>query len=120
MFGDVPHESYADLMFYNMIAESPALDLEPLGLNDADPIIRMLHAYQVCRSLGYIVERRLDKGLVIVTSLCFDDKYPESRYLLSKITEYAASGEWEDAPELSEEAICQLMLGTNIDRNFEK
>ena len=54
------------------------------------------------------------------TPLCFDDKYPESRYLLSKITEYAASGEWEDAPELSEESICQLMLGTNIDRNFEK
>ena len=119
MFGDVPHESYADLMFYNMIAESPALDLEPLGLNDADPIIRMLHTYQVCRSLGYIVERRLDKGLVIVTSLCFDDKYPESRYLLSKITEYAASGDWEDAQELTEKTIHALMLGTNIDTDLD-
>ncbi len=119
MFGDIPHESYADLMFYNMIAESPALDLEPLGLNDADPIIRMLHAYQVCRSLGYLVERRFGKGLVIVSSLCFDDKYPESRYLLSRITEYAASGDWEDAPELSEKSIQALMLGTNIDVDFE-
>ena len=30
MLGDFPHESYADMQFYNLIGESPAIDLEPL------------------------------------------------------------------------------------------
>ena len=116
MFGDVPHKKYADLMFYNMISESPALDLEPLGLNDSDPVIRMIHAYQVCRSLGYLVERRLGEGLIIITSMNFDGISHESRYLLAKITEYAASGKWEDALQISKESIDRIVSGTNLDR----
>ena len=115
MFGDIPHKNYADLMFYNMIGESPALDLEPLALNDCDPIIRMIHAYQVSRSLGYIVERRLGDGLIIVTSLDICDKHPESLYLLSQMIKYAESGNWTDCPEISEEAIERIISGTNLD-----
>ena len=115
MFGDMPHRKYADLMFYNMIGESPALDLEPLGLNDEDPVIRMIHAYQVCRSLGYLVERKLGKGLLIVTSLCIDEKFIESMYFLSKVTEYAVNGDWEDSPQISQDSINKLISGTNID-----
>ena len=98
-----------------MIGESPALDLEPLGLNDSDPIIRMIHAYQVCRSLGYLVERRVGKGLVIVTSLCIDESFKESLYLLSKIVEYAEGGDWETDLQMSSEAIKALVSGTNLD-----
>ena len=49
MFGDFPHEGFADLQFYNMLGESPAFDIGPLGLNDEDPVIRMMHSSMVAR-----------------------------------------------------------------------
>ncbi len=115
MFGDMPHKNYADLLFYNMIGETPALDLEPLGLNDCDPVIRMIHAYQVSRSLGYITERRLGKGLIIITSIDIGAKRPEAEYFLSQIVKYTSCGNWENAPEISEEAINCIISGTNLD-----
>lgn len=115
MFGDFPHGAYADLQFYNMIAESPALDLEPLELTDTDPVIRMLHSYQVGRQLGYIIERRMGKGNIIVTSLNLSAELAEARYLLGNMANYAKSRDWADAPEISESAIEKLVSGTNID-----
>ena len=115
MFGDLPHESYADFLFYNMLGESPGLDLEPLGFNDCDPVIRMLHSYQVGRSMGCIVERTLGKGLVIVTSLDMNKKFPEATYLLSQMCQYAISGEWENCPEITEDSIEKIISGTNVD-----
>ncbi len=45
IFGDFPKGDFADLQFYNMIAENAPLDLEPLDLAEEDPIIRVLHSY---------------------------------------------------------------------------
>ena len=74
----------------------------------------MIHAYQVSRSLGYIVERRLGKGLIIITSLDICDKHPESLYLFSQMEKYAESGSWADCPEISEAAIASIISGTNL------
>lgn len=115
IFGDMPHKNYADLMFYNMIGETPALDLEPLGLNECDPIIRMIHAYQVSRSLGYIVERRLGKGLIIITSIDIMAKRPEAEYFISQIVKYASGRNWENSPQISKEAINCIISGTNLE-----
>ena len=116
IFGDFPHEGLADLQFYNMIAESPALDLEGLGLHDgADPIIRQLHAYQIQRPLGYLIERKLGKGRIIVNALKIDDALPESKYLLHQMIKYAQSKEWADCPELTPNALESLISGSNID-----
>ena len=116
IFGDFPHEEFADLQFYNMIAESPALDLEGLGLHDgADPIIRQLHSYQIQRPLAYLIERRLGKGLMIVNALNIDDSIPESRYLLRQMIDYAQSKHWADVPEITPDALERLISGSNID-----
>lgn len=116
ILGDFPHEGLADLQFYNMIAESPALDLEGLGLHDgADPIIRQLHAYQIQRPLGYLIERRLGKGRIIVNALKIDDVLPESKYLLHQMIGYAESKNWADAPEITPDALERLISGSNID-----
>jgi hypothetical protein len=116
IFGDFPHEEFADLQFYNMIAESPALDLEGLGLHDGtDPIIRQLHSYQIQRPLAYLIERRLGKGLMIVNALNIDDSIPEARYLLRQMIDYAQSKHWADVPEITPDALERLISGSNID-----
>lgn len=115
IFGDFPCETYADLQFYNMMGESPALDLEGLDLADSDPIIRMIHSYQVNRPLGYLVERKLGDGYIAVTSMKIDDSLPESMYLLGQMARYAQAGQWQACPEISALAIEKLISGTNID-----
>ena len=115
LFGDFPYEQYADLQFYNMMGESPALDLEGLDLADGDPVIRMIHSYQVNRPLGYLVERKVGAGYLVVTSMKFDQSLPESQYLLGQMARYAQAGQWNACAEISEKAIRMLISGTNID-----
>ena len=115
IFGSFPHGGYADLQFYNMIAESPALDLEGLGLADGDPIIRSIHSYQVGRPLGYLLERRLGRGGIVVTSMNLDPALPEAAYLLREITRYASNADFSDLPEVTDTALAALVSGTNID-----
>lgn len=107
MLGDFPHEGFADLQFYRMIAESPPIDLEPLGLNDGAPVIRAIHTYQLCRPLGYLIERRIGKGSVIINALNLNSNFPEAKYLLCQICKYA-EGRKEDVPLLSDSAIASL------------
>lgn len=109
MLGDVPHEGFADLQFYRMIAEAPPLDLEPLGLSAGDPVLRAIHSYPVCYPLGYLLERRLGDGGIIVSALDLNPSYPEARYLLSRICHYAASAEFAPQLELSEDALARLL-----------
>ena len=47
MLGDLPHEGFADWQLFRLIDNAPPLDLEPLGLADADPVVRVIHRYPV-------------------------------------------------------------------------
>ncbi len=98
----VPHDSYCSFQFYRMIAGSPPLELEPLGLNDADPIIRMVHHFRVSRSLGYLTERRIGKGRILITALNLDWNYPEAAYFLNSLCLYLCGMPLEEVPELTE------------------
>ncbi len=115
IFGDFPKGDFADLQFYNMIAENAPLDLEPLDLVEVDPIIRVLHSYQVSRQLGHLVERKLGAGRIVVTSMNLLGELPEAQYLLSQMARYCMDDALADCPELSEKALAQLVSGTNID-----
>ncbi len=115
MLGDLPQEGFADLQFFRLIAPAPPLDLEPLHLADADPVIRVMHSYPVGRSLGYLVERSVGRGRLIVCALELDQEWPEARYLLSQLCEYAAQAELPPALELSEEALAAIGAGTALE-----
>lgn len=98
IFKNIPHEGFADLNFYRLITGAPPIDLEPLGLTGKDPIIRVIHKYPSARPIGYIMEFAYGKGGVIICSLDLDYKWPEARYLLNNIIEYAKSSDFK--PEL--------------------
>ena len=115
MLGGLPHEGFADLQFFRTIAPAPPLDLQPLHLADADPVIRVMHSYAVGRPLGYLVERAIGEGRLIVCSLELDQQWPEARYMLSQLCAYAIGEDLPPAEELSSEALAALVVGTALE-----
>ena len=114
MLGDFPQEGFADLQFFRMMGESPPIDIEPLGLNKGDPVIRAIHSYQVSRPLAYLTESSLGKGGLIICSLNLDQSLPESRYLLAQICNYALGDDFNPQIELSNESLTLIVAGTQI------
>jgi len=112
--GDMPHEGFADLQFFRLIAQSPPLDLEPLGLNDREPIIRPIHSYPVGRSLGYLVEGRAGAGHLLVCALELNPSWPEGRYMLTAIRDYLTAGPEAPSKPFSADAIDALRRGTAL------
>ena len=109
MLGDMPHEGYTDLQFFRMITDSPPLDLTPLGLNDGDPVIRVMHSYLICHPLGYLVERRVGQGALIICALNLEQKWPEARYMLSQLLRHAQSDDCRPELALNETAAKALL-----------
>ena len=120
-FGDFPHEDYADMQFFNMISDSPPLDLEPLGLGDGDPIIRMIHGYMISRSLGTLVERSWGEngGRILLCSVDLDCGTPEARYLKSRFYKYLASKKKPDCLPLTDHAK-EMLLSASAIRPFSE
>jgi len=114
MLGDFPHEEFADFQFFRMIDGAPPLDLAPFGLNDADPIVRSIHRYQVCRPLAYLLERTCGKGRLILSALQLDPSWPEARHLLGNICAYAAGRQFAAADSLPGESLERLMEATTL------
>ena len=104
-FGDLAHEGFADLHFYRMLSESPPLPLEPLGLSDADPILRAIHSYPVGRSLAYLVERSYGKGGIILCALDLNPAWPEARYLLASMCRYVAGKDFRPETGIDEAGL---------------
>jgi hypothetical protein len=114
MLGGLPHEGFADLQFFRLIGDSPPLDLEALGLNCGEPVVRVMHTYPICRPLGYLLEGAIGSGTLILCALGLDQTLPEGRYLLAQICNYAVSDVKRPTLELADEAIASLIRGTAI------
>ena len=91
MLGAFPHEGFADLQFYRLIAEAPPLDLDALGAGRVEPVIRAIGTFQTCRPLAYLAEFKLGKGALVISALDLNQKLPEARYLLAAILKHASS-----------------------------
>ena len=114
LFGDVPHRGFADLNFIRVMGDCPPIELEPLELNDWDPIFRAVHKYPCSHSIGYITECRIGKGGLVICSLDLNHDYPEAAYLAKCIGEYAASDKFDPENELGGAAVERLVTLTNI------
>jgi len=114
MLGDFPHEGFADLQLYRLIAESPPLDLDGLGAARKDPVIRSLNTFHLCGALGYLAEFRLGKGGVIVSALGLDQKLPEARYLLAQVLTHAAGGRFRPKDALPRIGLEHLLAAGRL------
>lgn len=114
LFGNFPHEGFADLQFFRLMDKAPSMPLEPLGLNAADPVIRVMHSYPVGRSLGYLVDAAYGQGRLIICALDLNQEWPEARALLNRVIAYAAGNSFRPGVALSEEAMQTIMQATQI------
>lgn len=114
VFGDFPHEGFADLQFYRMIFNTPAIDLEALGLNSGDPAFRQMHSYSVCRPLSYLINAAIGKGGLIICALNLDSSFPEARYLFSCICRYAVSGRFKPDVVIDDDTYNRIKKGTDV------
>ena len=114
IFGDFPHDSYAGLQFFNMIGNSPPIDLEPLGLHDEDPIIRMMHSYHFSRPLGCLVEKGVGSGRLVVVSMDMRKETPEGYYLLRQMCLYLQGADKAPCRKIAESALAKLIEGSNL------
>ena len=105
VLGDFPHAGFADLQFYRMLTDAPPLDLEPLGLSEEDPVIRVIHRYPVCRSLGALTEGACGCGRLFLSALQLDPAWPEARHLLGCVCTHAGEAPAPDLAQLSEETL---------------
>ncbi len=109
LLGDFPHDGHASWPFFRTIEHSPPLDLEPLGLHDEDPIVRVIHRYPVLHPLGYLLERSVGAGRLVLTAFDLDPKWPEARYLLGAMCSYLKGSNLTPAREASETTISRLL-----------
>ena len=109
MLGDFPHEGFADLQFYRLIAESPPLDLDALGAGRAEPVIRAFSTYYVCRPLAYLVEFKLGRGGVILSALDMNQRWPEARHLLAAVLKYAGGSAFQPQTRLPNEGLAHII-----------
>ena len=114
VFGDFPHEGFANLQFFRLIFNSPAVDLKNLGLNKGNPIFRQLHNYVVGRPLAYLTEYSIGKGGIIICALNLDKSFIEGYYLLSQICNYETGSKFDPTLELSESSLDILISKTNL------
>jgi len=105
LLGDFPHGGFADWPFFRMIENAPPLDLEPLGLHDEDPIVRVIHRYPVLHPLGYLVERRCGEGRLIISAFDLQPEWPEARHLLGCLSRAVGAA---PATALGEEYVAAI------------
>jgi hypothetical protein len=110
MLGELPHQGFADLQLYRLIAESPPIDLRVLGGWDVKTVIRALSTYFVCHPLAYLVEFALGRGGILITSMDLNQKWPESRYLLSSLLGYLTGPNFRPTNSLRPEYRKNLLL----------
>ena len=103
MLGDFIHEGFCDLQFFRMMADSPAIDLEPFGLTAIDPVIRVIHT--MGRPLAHLIECEWGSGSIIICSLNLDQSFPEAAYLLDKICKYAAGNDHTHAMRIEKQTL---------------
>ncbi len=112
MLGDFPHEGFADLQFYRLIAEAPPLDLNAFAPARPEPVIRSMGSYVTCPSLGYLVEFKVGRGGLVFCALQnLLTACPEGHYLLVNIMRHMVSRQFRPKVELPAGVIEKLSEG---------
>jgi len=109
MLGDIPHDGFADLQLYRLIAESPPIDLLPFGGCCTEPVIRALSTYFVCHPLAYLLEFKVGKGGLIISALDLNRRWPEARYLLASMLRYMTGRKFRPKDTLSQPALQHIL-----------
>jgi hypothetical protein len=107
-----PHEGYCDLPFVRMIRGVIPMEFSPLRPYGVSPILRVIDWYQANRNNAHLLEFRVGKGAVLLTSL---NVLPwlttrlEVRNFLGSLMDYAQGPRFGPAASVPKGEFIQLL-----------
>jgi hypothetical protein len=98
-----PHEGFCDLQFWPMIYRAKSLRLAdfPPG---TEPIIRTIDNFHTGRSKGYMVELRVGKGGLFISTLNLTQSFPwavATRYMFDELLHYTTGPDFTPSVHMS-------------------
>lgn len=103
--GDFPHDGYCDFQFIEMIRGVYPLDMEALGRDRPEPIIRSIDHYLKARNKAYMFEVKAGRGRMLVTSLnikgTYDNNHPATKYLADQLIRYMFGKKFNPSKSIS-------------------
>ena len=107
-----PHEGYCDLPFLWMIRGVVPMEFSPLKSYGLTPILRVIDWYQANQNNAHLLEFRVGKGAVLLTSLNVLPWLPsklEVRYFLKTLMEYAKGPLFSPGATIPAEEFIRLL-----------
>ena len=116
-----PTDSHTDWQWYAIVANSHPLIIDRLP-KDFTPIVEVIDNVERNFRLALMFECKVEKGklLVISANLKQLEKYPEGRWLLQSVKEYAASKEFNPALTLSADQLVNLLTKPSAARRIKE
>ncbi|MCC7342066.1 MAG: hypothetical protein IT170_13370 [Bryobacterales bacterium] len=113
-----PHDGYCDLQFFNLLegAWNLPLDRWPQSIVPIAGGIRTTASFlakqKPLSKTGYVVELKVGKGRLLITTLRLrdhlDEAYPEALYLFDRLLRYATGPEFNPEAEITGDALRRL------------
>lgn len=105
-----PTDNHTDWQWYPIIANSRPLIYDRLP-KDFDPMVEVIDNVERNFRLSLLLECMVGKGKLIILSADMDkaSQYPEGKWLLQSIKEYAASKDFKPALTLTPEQVVNLV-----------
>lgn len=106
-----PHEGVCDLQFISMLKGRLPMEFSVLREDGVQPIIRGIDHYMANRNNAHMLEFRVGKGGVLVSSLGVLEELPnhiEARHLLLCMLEYARGEEFRPEGAVSRDKFLRL------------
>ena len=116
IFQNFPHDGYGSLQVWPLLYRAKTLQLErfPAGV---EPVVRAIDSYHRGKSKGYLVELKVGRGHLLVSTLNFTQSFSReasSRYLFEQILHYLSGSDLQPAREITSNALKSMLL------DFEK
>jgi hypothetical protein len=107
-----PHDGYCDLPFVAMIRGVVPMEFSPLRPYGVTPILRVIDWYQANQNNAHLLEFRVGKGAVLLTSLNVLPWLPsklEVRSFLQALMDYARGPQFSPAASVPTEEFIRLL-----------
>lgn len=107
VFALFPTDFYSNWQWWDLLERSKPIVLDDLKLAD-EPLIRAIDDWNLCRSLGLMVEAEVEKGKLLVCSIDIHndlDSRPAARQLRRSVLDYMGSPAFLPKTRLTPEAM---------------
>lgn len=110
---EFPHEGFCDLQFWPMIYRAKSLRLADFP-GGTEPLIRAIDNFHRGAGKGYMVELRVGRGRLFISTLNFTQSFPwsaSSRFLFDRILRYTTGPEFNPTVKITPAQLKTMIDG---------